>query len=222
MAERTWWHRENRPFDREEKIVDAAVHVSGLVLGAAGGIALLVLSIGELQINQVLAFGIYLVSLLTVLAASLAFNLWPVTPVKRHLARLDQAAIFFFVAGSYTAFLALVGNTFSALLALSLVWTACIIGIALKLLAPERFGRIAIAMFLAIGWSALLLLDAFVGALTPLAIWLIIAGGCAYSIGIIFHLWEKLRFQNAVWHFFVVAGALLHLGAILHSVGAAG
>ena len=215
---RTWWHREHRPFDKAERAVDAAVHIFGLVLCSLGGVLLFLVGGGDIDSGQFLAFCIYLVSCLTVLSASMAFNLWPVTPFKRHLARLDQAAIFFFLAGTYTAFLSLVGHTPAALWALGLVWLACTIGMALKVLAPHRFGRIAIVMFLLIGWSALLLLDAFAEVLTPTAIWLTIAGGAAYSIGVLFHLWERLRFQNAFWHLFVVAGALLHQGAIVHSV----
>jgi hemolysin III len=54
--------------------------------------------------------------------------------------------------------------------------------------------------------------------LPPLGFWLLIAGGVVYSAGVVFHLWEKLRFQNAVWHGFVVTGASLHLLALLDSV----
>jgi hemolysin III len=150
-----------------------------------------------------------------VLSASLAFNLWPVSPIKMHLARIDQAAIFLFIAGTYTPLLAVLGDTLMADLMMIFVWGASLIGIALKLIVPERFGRLAIMLYLAIGWSGVLIFQNLAASLPASALWLLVAGGVVYSVGIIFHLWEKLHFQNALWHGFVVVGASLHLGAIL-------
>jgi hemolysin III len=95
------------------------------------------------------------------------------------------------------------------------VWGASLTGIALKLIVPERFGRLAIMLYLAIGWSGVLIFQNLAVSLPTSALWLLVAGGVVYSVGIIFHLWERLHFQNALWHGFVVVGASLHLGAIL-------
>ena len=80
---------------------------------------------------------------------------------------------------------------------------------------PHRFGRMAIVLYLAIGWSGVLVFGSMAHSLPAASLWLVLAGGIAYSAGIVFHLWEKLKFQNALWHTFVVAGATLHLVAIL-------
>ena len=141
--------------------------------------------------------------------------LWPNTPAKTYLARLDQAAIFLFIAGSYTPFLAVIGGTPSGVVMMSLVWGASLVGMALKLVVPERFGRVAILLYLAIGWSGVLVFQSLGQALPSSTLWLLLAGGVTYSAGIIFHLWEKLKFQNALWHVFVVAGASLHLWAVI-------
>jgi hemolysin III len=87
--------------------------------------------------------------------------------------------------------------------------------VALKLIVPEKFGRMAIALYLAIGWSGILVFQSLAQTLPDSTLWLLLAGGVTYSAGIIFHLWEKLKFQNALWHVFVVAGASLHLLAVL-------
>src|SRR5690606_9734915 len=144
-----------------------------------------------------------------------AFNLWPVSPIKRWLARLDQAAIFLFIAGTYTPFLAALGETPAAEKMMTLVWGAALVGIALKLVVPQRFGRLAIPLYLGIGWSGVLVFQTLVAALPPTTLWLIVAGGLAYSGGIVFHLWDRLKFQNVLWHSFVVIGASLHLFATL-------
>ena len=90
------------------------------------------------------------------LSVSLAYNLVPISPVKRVLARFDQAAIFLFIAGTYTPFLAVMGNTHGGTLLGVLVWGASLVGIALKLIVPHRFGRLAVLLYLAIGWSGVL------------------------------------------------------------------
>ncbi len=96
------------------------------------------------------------------------------------------------------------------------VWCGALVGIALKLIVPQRFGRPAILLYLAIGWSGILVFQTLAATLPPVTLWLILAGGIAYSAGIIFHLWDRLKFQNVVWHVFVVVGSTCHLWAVFH------
>lgn len=211
----SWWSREQRPYSPAEMIADAAVHVFGLAIAIVAGSLLLALTLLHTAPEAFPALLVYVATLILVLGVSLAYNLWPVSPLKQHLARLDQAAIFLFIAGSYTPFLAVIGGTPMGAIMTSFVWGASLIGVALKLIVPQRFGRMAIALYLAIGWSGVLVFQSLAQTLPNSTLWLLLAGGVTYSAGIIFHLWEKLRFQNALWHVFVVAGASLHLLAVL-------
>ena len=206
---------ERRPYTTAELVVDAAVHILGLVVAIAAGSVLLALSLLGTAPEAFPALLVYVSTLIVVLGVSLAFNLWPSTPVKHYLARLDQAAIFLFIAGSYTPFLAVLGGTSTGVVMMSLVCGASLVGVALKLIVPQRFGRVAIILYLAIGWSGVLVFQSLGQALPPSTLWLLLAGGVTYSAGIVFHLWEKLKFQNALWHVFVVAGASLHLWAVI-------
>jgi len=88
----------------------------------------------------------------------------------------------------------------------------------LKLGWPGRFDRLAVGIYLAMGWSGLMLYDAVVKALPTMALWFVVAGGALYSLGVIFHAWRRLRFQNAIWHGFVLAGAACHYTAVLNLV----
>lgn len=210
-----WWSREQRPFTLAEVIVDAIVHIFGLVVAIAAGAVLLTMTSLHTAPEALPALVVYVVTLIAVLGVSLAYNMAPVSPIKRLLARFDQAAIFLFIAGSYTPFLAVLGGTTAGAVMMSLVWGASLIGVALKLIVPHRFGRLAIVLYLAIGWSGIVVFQALAQELPASTLWLLLAGGVTYSAGIIFHLWEKLKFQNALWHVFVVAGASLHLWAVL-------
>lgn len=209
-----WWNKV-RPYTVVELVFDGVVHGIGLATAFAAGTVLLVFAAMGTATDELPALVLYVGSLIAVLSVSLAFNLWPNSPVKLFLARLDQAAIFLFIAGTYTPFLAVLGGTPTADMMMVLVWGAALVGIALKLIVPERFGRLAILLYLAIGWSGLLVFQTLASTLPPVTLWLIVAGGVAYSAGIIFHLWDRLRFQNVLWHTFVVIGASLHLFATL-------
>lgn len=215
LPQYSWWSREQRPYTIAELVVDGIVHVLGLVVAVAAGSVLLAFAIHETAPEAVPALAVYVCTLVAVLGVSLAYNLWPVSPVKRWLARFDQAAIFLFIAGTYTPFLAVIGGTTAGIAMTSFVWGASLIGVALKLVIPERFGRMAIVLYLAIGWSGIFVFQAMAQTLPASTLWLLLAGGITYSLGIVFHLWERLRFQNAVWHVFVVVGASLHLWAVI-------
>ncbi|WEK06395.1 MAG: hemolysin III family protein [Candidatus Devosia phytovorans] len=211
----TWWSASQRQFTRGEMLLDGAVHIFGLIVAIVAGSILLTLAIFETAPEAVPALSLYIGTLIVVLGVSMAYNMWPVSPMKMWLARFDQAAIFLFIAGTYTPFLAVLGGTTSGLLMTSFVWGASLIGVALKLIVPRRFGRLAILLYLAIGWSGILVFQSLAQSLPVSTLWLILAGGITYSLGIIFHLWETLKFQNALWHVFVVTGASLHLWAVM-------
>jgi len=211
---KTWWNKV-RPLSVAELVADGIVHGIGLVAAIAAGSVLLTFAALWTAPDEFPALVLYVGSLVVVLSASLAFNLWPDSPMKSALARVDQAAIFLLIAGTYTPFLAVIGGTPVADLMTVLVWGAALVGVALKLIVPERFGRLAIALYLAIGWSGVLVFQTLAATLPPATLWLLVAGGIAYSAGIVFHLWDRLRFQTAVWHTFVVIGASLHLLATL-------
>ena len=120
---------------------------------------------------------VYVSSLVGVLTISLAFNLWPITPFKRLLARIDQAAIFLLIAGTYTPILALMSDTPVGGWMTILVWGAAIAGIALKLIVPQHFGRLAILLYLGIGFSGVLVFQTLTETLPGSSLWLLVAGG---------------------------------------------
>ncbi|RUT32592.1 hemolysin III family protein [Arsenicitalea aurantiaca] len=210
---RSWWHR-GRAYTLAETIADGIVHGVGLLVALVAGSLLIYFAAAHTAPEAVPALAFYVGSLVVLLSVSLAFNLAPISRLKMHLARFDQAAIFLFMAGSYTPFLAILGGTTGGRLMMVLVWGSALIGIALKLIVPQRFGRVAILLYLAIGWSGILVFQALAETLPASTLWLLLAGGIVYSLGIIFHLWERMPFQNALWHVFVVIGASLHLLAV--------
>jgi len=98
------------------------------------------------------------------------------------------------------------------------VWSVAVVGVVLKLFFPGRFDRVSVGLYLAMGWSGFMVYDAGVSSLPTLTLWFIAAGGLLYSLGVIFHAWQRLRFQNAIWHSFVLLGAACHYTAVLDLV----
>jgi hemolysin III len=205
-------------YTRAEIAVDSAVHVLSLAFAVCGGIALVLLATDVDSWHAIAAIAVYATSLLVTLAFSAAYNMWPISGVKRLLRRCDQAAIFLLIAGTYTAFLARDANDPLTVLVLAMVWIGATVGILLKLVVPGRFERASIIAYLALGWCGLVLVPRMTQVLPLASMYLIAIGGVLYSTGVIFHLWERLRFQNAIWHVFVLAAAACHYAAIFVSL----
>jgi hemolysin III len=206
-------------YDRTEIVADGIVHGAGLVLGIIGTVAILILVI-ELKPFELGPTLVYSTGLLVMLAISAAYNMWPVSPTKWLLRRFDHSAIYLLIAGTYTPFLSLLksGIAWSALTAG--LWSSALAGLVLKLTLPGRFDRLSIALCLLMGWSGLLAYKHFIPVVPVMALWLLAAGGIFYSLGTIFHLWESLRFQNAIWHGFVLIAASCHYCAVLACLAA--
>ena len=201
-------------YDKHEIWADGIVHVVGVVSAVIGVVALVALAAQIANPWELTAVLVYAGGLLTVLTVSALYNLWPVSPLKWTLRRFDHSAIFLLIAGTYTPFISQMKGSDATLLLVG-IWAMAALGIALKLTFPGRFDRLAILLYLGISWSGVAAYETVFGALPPSTIWLLGVGGIVYTTGIIFHLWESLRFQNAVWHAFVLIAAACHYGAVL-------
>jgi hemolysin III len=205
-------------YDRAELIADGIVHGIGVFGGLVAATVLIVLAAVYATPVEVAAVSIYVAGLLSMLVFSATYHLWPISRAKWVLRRLDHSAIYVLIAATYTPFIMQVKDSIFAVALLIGVWCVAIIGIVLKLVLPGRFDRVSVGLYLAMGWSGLMLYDAVVSALPTMALWLVVVGGALYSLGVIFHAWQRLRFQNAIWHCFVLLGAACHYTAVLDLV----
>src|SRR5689334_7508398 len=205
-------------YDRVELIADGVVHAIGILLGVIAATVLVVLTAVYASTLDIVAVSIYVAGLLTMLVLSATYNLWPVSRTKWVLRRFDHSAIYVLIAATYTPFILELRDGGVALGLLVAVWCVAASGIVLKLGWPGRFDRLAVALYLALGWSGLVLYGSVVSGLPKLALWFVLAGGALYSLGVIFHAWRRLRFQNVIWHCFVLLGAACHYTAVMDLV----
>ena len=202
-------------YDRTELVTDGVVHVVGLGLAVLGAVTLISSSwpLTDFKTASILIYGVGLVAML---GFSAAYNLWPASPVKWRLRRFDQSAIFIFIAATYTPLIAHLKSDIGTLCTLIGVWIVAFLGVLLKALLPGRFDRLSIGLCLLLGCSGVLVYEPALAALPSSTLWLIAIGGVLYTTGIIFHLFETLRFQNTIWHAFVLAAAICHYAAIVN------
>lgn len=205
-------------YDRAEIIADGVVHAIGVALGVSGAVVLLAIAFSAARSVEAGSVVIYVIGLLSMLGVSAAYNLWPVSPRKWLLRRFDHSAIYLLIAATYTPFLLQMKSGPVPATLLTVVWLTAAIGIALKLRWPGRFDRLSIVLYLVLGWSGLLAYAPVAAALRPLTLWLVAIGGVLYSIGVIFHVWQRLRFHTAIWHGFVLSAAGVHYTAVLSCV----
>jgi hemolysin III len=205
-------------YDRVEIIADGVVHAIGILFGIIAATVLVVLATVYTSALYIVGVSVYVSGLLSMLVLSASYNLWPVSRTKWLLRRFDHSAIYVLIAATYTPFIMELKDSNFALALLATVWCVAIFGIVLKLACPGRFDRLAVGLYLALGWSGVMLYNSGVAELPKVALWFVFAGGALYSLGVIFHSWRRLRFQNVIWHCFVLLGAACHYTAVMDLV----
>jgi hemolysin III len=208
-----------------EEIAHAITHGLGAVLALAGFLGLLAAMPSEATPSQRLACVIYGGSLVVLYTASTMFHSVPLhwTRMKRLFQRVDHAAIYLLIAGTYTPYtlLALADPWGSRLFVV--IWAIATFGLMLTLRslwghdnpqAQKRYERRALVLYLAMGWLGVLAMKLIVDALPGLSLGLLVAGGVAYTVGVAFFVLER-KWMHSVWHGFVLAGSALHFASIV-------
>ncbi len=149
------------------------------------------------------------------LTCSAVYNMRPRCRHRPLLRRIDQAAIFAMIAGTYTPFTALGLTGYWSWGLTALVWSLASLGIVAKLCNWSWPERLWIPLYLAISWLFVVAVDPLSKVVPEETLMLIAAGGVVYTTGVVFHLWERLKFSTAVWHVFVLVGAATHYAAVM-------
>ncbi|MGE0722975.1 MAG: hemolysin III family protein [Alphaproteobacteria bacterium] len=207
-------------YSRSERIADGALHVAGIAFAVLAGAALLLLAWPG-ETGRLIALALYVVGLAAGLTFSALYNLVEAPRAKAVLRRLDHAAIFVMIAGTYTPFAALAIGGLAGTVLLAFVWSVALAGAALKLVLDRRFDRLSTVVYLLLGWSLIPVLGPLIDGLSIGGLALLIAGGALFSLGVVFHHWQRLPFQNAIWHALVLAGAICHYLAVLRDLATA-
>ena len=198
-----------------ERVADGFIHVIGVTASLVALTALLIVSVKAQVMLWMVALLVYGLALVAMFSCSAGYHLVIHPKIKEVFRRLDHAAIFFMIAGTYTPFILIKMNDPWGLTLLAVVWTMAAIGIAIKLFAPRFLEGLTVALYLVQGWAVLAAWQPLMSALPGVVLTLLMIGGVLYTVGVVFHLWDRLPYQNAIWHGFVLTAASVHYAAVM-------
>jgi hemolysin III len=167
------------------------------------------------RLGTALVFG---VSALAMFVTSVIYH-WAREPeLKLLLRKLDHSAIYLLIAGTYTPFtLVGMGDAWGWTL-FGVAWALAVTGIVAKTLVGFRYPKLSVAMYVGMGWMALIAIKPLVESLSAWQLGWILAGGLLYTAGVPFYVWKTRRYTHAVWHLFVLGGVAAHFIAVLSVV----
>lgn len=198
-----------------ERIADGTIHIIGVAASVIALSALIVIGFQTHTAAMVAGLAIYGLALVATFACSAGYHLTVRPRIKEVMRRLDHAAIFLMIAGTYTPFVLIKVNNAWGYSLLAVVWSMAAIGILLKLFFPRFLEGLSTALYLVQGWAVVIAWEPLQSALPAWVLTLLMVGGVLYTIGVVFHLWNRLPYQNAIWHGFVLSAASCHFAAVV-------
>jgi len=205
-------------YSRAERIADFALHVIGVIAAlVAVPVMVALAAVWYGDASTVGAAVIYGASLIAMLTLSACYHMAQQGRSKQILRRLDHAAIYVKIAGSYTPFAVLLAGD-AAPSILAGIWGAALVGVGFKMVSARRWAGFTLTLYLAMGWAIVVIGGPILDGVSNTTFTLIATGGVFYTIGVGFLYWERLRFHNAIWHAFVLIASFLIYAAILLEV----
>lgn len=202
-----------------EEIANAVTHGVAALLSIAGLavlVAFAVLYSGSPKV--VAAVSIFGASMVFLYTASTLYHSIPNPRAKKVLQYLDHSMIYVLIAGSYTPFCLITLQGYTGLALLCAVWLIAIAGISLQAVLLHKADWINCLLYLSMGWLAVFVIDPLVSTLDSTGLALLVAGGLAYTVGVVFYIFERIPFSHAIWHTFVFAGTTLQFFSVLFYV----
>lgn len=201
-----------------EDITNSVTHGVGAALSIAGLTLLVVLASLKGDPWRIVSLSIYGSTLVALYLTSTLYHGIQAPRAKAVFRRLDHVAIFLLIAGTYTPFTLVMIRGGAGWFLFAAVWTLAVIGVLLKAFFMGRFEKTSIALYLTMGWIALLTIKPAIAAIPLGGMIGMLIGGLFYSLGVVFYAWERLPFNHSIWHMFVLAGSASHFFTILFVV----
>ncbi len=198
-----------------EELASALTHGAGLLLSVIGVLLLIIFAGLAADPRRIVCVCIYGVTLMLMFAASTCYHCVHAPRLKRALRLFDHSSIYLLIAGTYTPVLLVLIRGGWGWSLFGVIWGLAIFGLIAKLFFIDRYELLSVIIYVAMGWLALVALKPMFTSIHPRALALLFAGGFAYTAGIVFYLWDRLPFNHAIWHLFVIAGSAFHFFAIL-------
>jgi hemolysin III len=201
-----------------EEIFNSITHAIGALVSIAGLVLLIVFSSLYGNSSHVISCTIFGFTLVLLYTASTLYHSFRKPNLKHAFKILDHSCIYILIAGTYTPFLLVTVRGVVGWSMFVLVWSLTVIGILFKIFFVHRFNALSTIAYILMGWLIIFAIKPLFQTLPGGGLALLICGGMAYTLGIIFYSWNKLPFNHAIWHLFVLAGSICHFCAVIFYV----
>ena len=201
---------EKKRYTVGEEIFSAVSHGIGAGLSVAALATMVVRAARSDDLYAIVAAAIFGASLVILYTMSTLYHALTPVGAKKIFRIFDHATIFLLIAGTYTPYLLVTMRGTVGWVLFCILWALTAIGIVFDAIMLERFHKIEMVLYVAMGWCIVVASKTLVASLAPGGLILLIAGGVLYTIGIIFYSLKKIRYMHSIWHLFVLAGSILH------------
>jgi hemolysin III len=200
---------------RRQERASSYTHGVGAIFSVAGLWLLIVASARYGNLRHILSFTVFGATLVILYGASALMHALPLGRARRLFEEMDLAGIFLLIAGTYTPFTLVTLRGSLGMTLFGIIWGLALVGVTGVHFYRKRFEKMASAIYLVMGWLIVLAIKPLAAQLPMPGLVLLVGGGLAYSLGVIFFLWERFLHHHAIWHVFVMLGSLLHFLAVL-------
>lgn len=206
----------SKPYTMAEEIIHGITHGIGTGLSIAGLTVLVILSAQRGDAWRLVSFSIYGVTLVLLYLASTLYHSFQEPRLKRFFQRMDHAAIYLLIAGTYTPFMLISVRGSLGWSMLVVIWGLALLGVGFKTLFIHRFQRLSVLGYILMGWLGVIALNQMLRSVPPAGLVWLAAGGIAYTVGVLFLAIRRIPFNHAIWHLFVLGGSICHFVAVIH------
>ena len=201
-----------------EETASTITHAIGGVLAVCALSVLVMYANHVHDVRRLVSVSIYGGSLVLLYFASACYHLVKKPRIKRMLKILDHASIYLLIAGTYTPILLISIRSYWGWSMFGVIWGLAVIGVILKLFFVDRYEPLSVGLYVGMGWLVLVGAKPLFATVPGMGIVWLFAGGIAYTAGVVFFLWDRLPFNHAIWHLFVIAGSVCHFLAVMFYV----
>lgn len=204
-----------RLYSLKEEIANGVTHGIGAVAAIVGLAVLVGYAAMNGDAQDVTAVAVFGGSMILLYTSSTLYHSVPHDGARRVLKVLDHASIYILIAGTYTPFalISLRGDLGWEVFAI--IWSLAACGVLFKLFFTGKFDKLSTLIYLGMGWLVVFYGGPVMEAVPTGGMWLLLAGGLSYTLGVVFYVWHGLPFNHAIWHLFVLGGTVLHYFSIL-------
>jgi hemolysin III len=202
----------SKAYSKAEEIANSTSHGVGVALGIAGLVLMLIVSQGEgVKIASSIVYGL---SIILLFLASTLYHSVTKESHRKLMKTFDHCAIYLLIAGTYTPFMLISLGDNGGWMYFTIIWSIAVAGVLFKIFLGHKYPKASLISYLAMGWFVVVMGESMMANVSTDGLVLLLAGGLCYTVGAIFYAWKKLAFNHAIWHGFVLGGAVCHFLSI--------